>query len=259
MTLEGIQVGDFRTRVQIQSRVMVRSSDGGYTPVWAAVRSVWAAFIPLDNPTRPARNTWSSEGKEVQFAGQNRSTQKHVIFIRAQPETIQTTWRLTTGGRVLNISEALLISNVKKMVRIIAIENISQPENAAASGDAMTITKTSYSWGEIDFTTTQNIVVNIPSGKYFAPKAISGFVSTLVGTVLTEPIINLGIPANHTKYLSGKTFTQLSAALSNQEFTTMLADNGETSLWIEIATGGTVSGGGSYRGLLYVSGDLIGA
>ena len=136
MILEALNVGDFRTRLSLQTPVRIRSTDGGYTTGWAEIRKVWASFIPLDNPTRPARSTWSSEGSEKPFSGQLWSQQKHVIFIRAQPENVQTDWRLVKLGndnRVYNINEVLLIANVRKMIRIIARENVSQPDDATAA------------------------------------------------------------------------------------------------------------------------------
>ncbi len=260
MILNVIEVGQFRTRMSLQTPTMVRSLDGSYVVAWAELRKVWANFIALDNATRPMRETWSSEGTEKNFAGQQRSQQTHVISIRAQPENIDPSWRLVkigTDNRVFNITEALLLQNVRKMVRIKAQENVSQPDNPNASGVLTRMQKT-LSWGQIDFTLTQNLTFSIPSGYWFVPRSVSGFVNALTGSVVTQPTINVGIPSNHTKYLSGKTFTQLAAALNDQEFTQLLAAQGETQIWIEVATAGSVSSGGSYTGMFFVKGDQIG-
>ena len=133
MILESIKVGDFRTRATIQVPVRPRGADGSYTVAWANLRDVWCSFIPLDNPTRPARQTWSSEGREFQFAGQQRGQQKWVVTIRAQPEKFTTTWRLVRGSDVFNVTEAMLISQVQKMVRLTVIENLSQKDSAVAA------------------------------------------------------------------------------------------------------------------------------
>lgn len=257
MILEPLKAGDFRTRLNIQTPTQVRGTDGGYQKAWVYLKSVWAYFIPIDTPTRPTRSSFTQISKETLVGGQLRSQQRHVIMIRAQPETIRTDWRLTTNdGRVFNIVEVNLVENVKKMVRIGAQENLSQPDNPSASGFTVTSNR-SFTWGEIDFTLPQSEVISIPTSYYLIPKIISGFVSVLGGTVLTEPIINLGIPSNHTKYLNAKPFTQLSALYSSQSFTQFLANAGETQLWLEIATGGTVSTG-TYRGSIFLNGDQIG-
>ena len=133
MILESIKSGDFRTRVTIQVPIRPRGADGSFSLEWANLRDVWCSFIPLDNPTRPARNTWSAEGKETQFAGQQRSQQRWVLFMRAQPEKITTTWRIAYGDLIYNITESMLVSQVKKMVRLIVIENTSQKDSTAVN------------------------------------------------------------------------------------------------------------------------------
>jgi head-tail adaptor len=133
MTLEALEPGDYRHRFDLQAPVRVRNVDGGYSTAWAVIRSVWTNIIPLDNPTRPARQTWSNEGREVNHAGQQSNTRKQVFMIRYVPEEIGTTWRMVKGSEVYNITEAMTISGVQKQIRIVGTRNLTKTADVAAT------------------------------------------------------------------------------------------------------------------------------
>lgn len=136
MILEAIDPGTFRTRLSLQTPTRTQNADGSFTVTWTELRKVWASFLPVVGVQGSSGSRWTPMGSEKSFAGQQRSQQRHMIYIRAQPENIQTDWRLVrigTDNRVFNITETLLISGVRKMIRIVAQENVSQPDDPSST------------------------------------------------------------------------------------------------------------------------------
>lgn len=139
MLFEPIRPGDFRNPMQLQVPIRTRGSDGSFAVAWALLRTVRVAFASLDNPQRPMKTAIASQGSEKEFASASFATMRHVLYIRAQPERVSPDWRLADifHNRVFNLTEAVLVQNVNRIVRLVAMENISVRETAAATYSVM--------------------------------------------------------------------------------------------------------------------------
>jgi hypothetical protein len=143
---------------------------------------------------------------------------------------------------------------IQHTLEMAVIENLSVAESTTGTENLFR----TYQTGVLDFTQDQNIAIAIPSGFFFYPDEFDAICTNLIGTVVTQPTIQLGISGNLTKYLSQLT-TQLSAQNSRQIYAGLGADAGESGLQLGIGTPGAVSASGVYMGILLVKGVLIGA
>jgi SPP1 family predicted phage head-tail adaptor len=242
-----VEAGKLRRRIKIYLPQQVDLDSGGFKETWVFSLKVWGEVTPLT-------------GKEYFDAKQVDSQVTHKIRIRYNLSGINSSCRLVHKDQIFEVSYITNSKEDNQEFIVMAIERTGViKDTVAGMNNQMTIKPLTLQWGQIDLTQVQNIVFSIPDSAYFIPKSLSGFVSVLTGNVLTQPIVNLGIPGNHTKFLLAKPFSQLLTLLSSQEFTTLLTDDGVTSIWLEILTGGSVDAG-SYRGMLFVVGnEIIGA
>lgn len=252
--MDVINAGKLRHTIIIQQRTVTRDAQGGFATSWSNYLTLRASIEQLSDPHGRGSHPGSRpDGREYGYAGATSGEISHIIHTRAQVDLVDDKMRIVFGSRVFQIISSVRASEIRHLQKIWVKETIgvvAETANVSAKLRA-------YPWGEIDFTIPQTVAIGVDTGKKFFVNKFEGAVTTLTGTVLTQPTINLGIATNHTKYLNGVTFTLLNALLVRQTFDIFLADNGETDLWFEIVNGGSVDTG-SYRGSLVAFGDQIG-
>ncbi len=244
--MKPLQAGDLRHTILIQARTVSRTATGGYALSWATNLTCKAAI------KTPQKRGGKMSVREYQYAAETRADVTHIIITRAQVATVTPDMRIVFGTRVFNIVGVNVIDEIRHELEIQTIEVAA----VIAEDAVLNANQKEYTWGEIDFTTAQTIAIAVDSGKTFFPSIASIVCTTLTGTVTIQPTIKIGIGANHTKYLAATTPTLLTAIDTRQNYETLLANNGETDLWLEISVAGAVSSG-SYRGAIYVSGDQL--
>ena len=239
MAVKPLNTGSMRHRVTIQSRVIARSAQGGFSYSWNNIRSVWSKVSPV-------------MGNEYIFSTETRAKMTHSITMRAQSETITPDMRITFGTRVFNIIEAKLIDEIKHELQIAAIENVGVVQDS--TGENMI---TTFQTDEFDFTTTQDVTKSMPLNKLIYLDGAEFVCTSFSGVVVTQPTFRVGIAGSLTKYLSRIT-TQLTGLNKRQAFTGLAANDGESALRLGISVAGAVSAGGTYRGIIIVKGVLVG-
>ncbi len=246
-------VGKMRHRFTVQQRTAVRATDGGYAPSWSTLMTLNGAILTLADIGGHGNHPGSKpDGREYQFAGATTSDSEMAIHCRAQVTKITQDMRIVFGARVFNILSSIQTNQIRHE----AVIWVRETTGVVAESATVSANLKSYPWGEIDFTTTQTIAISVDAGKRFFPNKVEAVVSTLGGTVTIQPTIKVGIGSDHTKYLSSKLFTILDTLYNRQTFETLLADQGETDLWMEVSVAGAVSAG-SYRGSIVIFGDQI--
>lgn len=118
------------------------------------------------------------------------------------------------------------------------------------------IQDTVLSSGEIDLSATAAFSVSIPSGTFFIDE-IELVVTVADDTVTTQPTFKAGITGSDAKYLTGITPTQLTAAKKRQGYTTLLADDGETTALLFTITSAGAVASGNYKGIFIVRGTTV--
>jgi SPP1 family predicted phage head-tail adaptor len=236
-----IRAGKLRHRVILQSPVRSRDAHGGFVPLaWTDVRTLYASVEP-------------KSGQEKYFSDKVLGQTSHIIVIRAQTETITTDMRLTWGSRVFNINAALREDEIQHKILIAATENTSIAEDTAGIENMIH----TYSTDELDFTTTHSVLKSIPTNFRFAPDTFEVICTTLSGSIVTQPTVALGITGSLSKYRAPTLTTLVTAVNKRQGYSSLLVNESETGLRLQITTAGAVSVGGSYKGRLIVKGVLI--
>ncbi len=136
-----IDTAKLRNRVGIQVPIRTRGVQGSFSIAWALLRTIYCQIQPIFSPT-DFQGAWRStkQGKEMAFAGKTRSQTTHVITSRVQPEWLTQDMRLVEAikqgdnpvYRIFNITEALMLENIRNEMRFEVAENISDPESATA-------------------------------------------------------------------------------------------------------------------------------
>lgn len=136
-----INVGKMRNRLQIQVPIRVRTAEGGFQVAWAILRTIYCQIQGVYDETNPhGQFRGKSTGHEMNFAGKTRSQISHIITCRYQSERLTTDMRLqetikqqnNPNYRNFNITEALVLENIRNEMRIECKENLSDSDNELA-------------------------------------------------------------------------------------------------------------------------------
>lgn len=247
MAVKALCAGKLRHRLEIQQKTVTRTEQGGVTRGWATVKTLWASIEP-------------KTGREYYFSEATRADMTHLITTRAQATAQTPDMRGLFNGRYFNFVEVQRIKEIRHEQNIAAIEQVGTSQNAPSTASTLPSVQKFYETVEWDFTTTtttNETVFTFPSGKVFFLDAVEVLCTTLSGTVVTQPTITVGIAGNLTKYLSRLT-TLLTAVNKRQAYTTLLSNDGTTTLTVKQSVAGAVSSGGTYKGLVLVKGVLVG-
>lgn len=247
-----LNAGKLRHSMTVQTRSVTRGDGGEFSLSWSDAYNLRGSISTLIDISLKSRQP---DGKEYRFAGATSSDTDFLIQTRSIGTKPTPKDRLVFGTRVFNIVSCVDSEEIKHCRFIYVKEqNEDVAENSAVSAKEY-----SFPFGEISFLATNNVSYAIPSGKTFFPKRVEVVCSGLDGVISTFLQLNVGIPSDHTNYLSAEEFSQPDAVNDPQDKTLLQNNNGVTdSLWIEITTAATLSSGTLYRGSIIVWGDLVG-
>ena len=209
-----------------------------------------------------------------QFRGLNRSVSPALLNPKESPDTTDARLTDKTMGKLgprLGRSRAkvctypllgmgLLLKPDGTRIRILCdthgdwnTDVLPWPTNDITEGRV--VTDVVFDTGEVDLTATATFTV--PLHDTFYIDSIELVITECGGTVTTPLVFNTGITGSTAKYLSGAAPSVLTAANKRQMWTTLLADDGETSaLKFVITTAGIVSAG-NYKGIFYAKGTAV--
>ncbi len=142
-----MNAGKMRSRMDIQVPIRTTNPDGQVINAWARLRTIYCQVQPVSSP-KEDNGMWRGKmtGIEKQFGGKTFAKQTHTITCRVQPERITTNMRLveyqasqdSATKRVFNISEALVVENIPREIRLEVCENLSNTDSALAAYEVMT-------------------------------------------------------------------------------------------------------------------------
>jgi hypothetical protein len=108
---------------------------------------------------------------------------------------------------------------------------------------------------EVDLKTPAAHTLSLPAGCHFWVEEVGLILTTLLGTIPTQPTIQFGVLGTPAKFLGPTLCTLLTATFKRERFSTLLADDGEVSLRAEITVG--AAGSAAIKGRFYFKGVLI--
>jgi hypothetical protein len=115
---------------------------------------------------------------------------------------------------------------------------------------------------EIDFlAAAADYEIALPAGCHFWLDEVDWIVTAKTGAAITaQPTVRAGIVGTLAKYLAATLTTLLTAAFKRERYSTLLADDGESSaanLSVGITVPATLAGAGTFLGRAIISGRLI--
>jgi hypothetical protein len=130
------------------------------------------------------------------------------------------------------------------------------------NGEAAGITFQTFN-GACDFLFTKEMdlkalgfqTISLPAGCHFWVEEVGLILTTLPGTVVTQPTVQFGISGTPAKFLGPTLCTLLTATFKRERFSTLLADDGETSLRVEVTV--IAAGSADIKGRFYFKGVLV--
>lgn len=99
---------------------------------------------------------------------------------------------------------------------------------------------------EIDLLATSTVTLTLPAGVHAYVEEVGLICSTLSldgGALTTQPTVSFGVTGDNDKHRAAEAMTLLTAAYKRERFTTLLTDDGETSLTMEITSAGVITDG----------------
>lgn len=109
-------------RVTLQVETPIPDGQGGSTPAWSAVATVWAAVEPL-------------KGYERTVAARLETHLTHRVTLRYRPE-VYTARRLSFAGRLLDVKEVVNDREADEYLRLLCAERLEGQGNWAAAARA---------------------------------------------------------------------------------------------------------------------------
>ena len=97
--------------------------------------------------------------------------------------------------------------------------------------------------------------ISLPAGCHFWVEEVGLILTTLTGTVVTQPTVQFGISGTPAKFLGPTLCTLLTATFKRERFSTLLADDGEIALRAEVTV--IAAGSADIKGRFYFKGVLV--
>ena len=97
--------------------------------------------------------------------------------------------------------------------------------------------------------------ISLPAGCHFWVEEVGLILTTLTGTVVTQPTVQFGISGTPAKFLGPTLCTLLTATFKRERFSTLLADDGEITLRAEVTV--IAAGSAAIKGRFYFKGVLV--
>lgn len=108
---------------------------------------------------------------------------------------------------------------------------------------------------EVDLKALAAQTISLPAGCHFWVEEVGLILTTLTGTVVTQPTVQFGISGTPAKFLGPTLCTLLTATFKRERFSTLLADDGEIALRAEVTV--IAAGSADIKGRFYFKGVLV--
>jgi hypothetical protein len=108
---------------------------------------------------------------------------------------------------------------------------------------------------EVDLKALAAQTISLPAGCHFWVEEVGLILTTLTGTVVTQPTVQFGISGTPAKFLGPTLCTLLTATFKRERFSTLLADDGEITLRAEVTV--IAAGSAAIKGRFYFKGVLV--